>query len=41
VFFENPKDLKQKHPELYEELKQFFRQDTLARLEAAQKSPDP
>ena len=40
AFFENPKDLKQKHPELYEELKQFFRQDTLARWEAAQKSPD-
>jgi Mlc titration factor MtfA (ptsG expression regulator) len=37
AFFGNPKGLKQKHPELYEELKQFFHQDTLARLEAAQK----
>jgi Mlc titration factor MtfA (ptsG expression regulator) len=36
AFFENPKALKQKHPELYQELKQFFRQDTLARLDAVQ-----
>lgn len=26
-FFEKPKELKQKYPELYEELKDFFRQD--------------
>ena len=38
AFFERPKALKEKHPELYAELKQFFHQDTLARLEkAAQK----
>ena len=37
AFFENPKGLKQKHPELYQELKQFFHQDTLARVEAVQK----
>jgi MtfA peptidase len=37
VFFENPKALKQKHSELYQELKKFFHQDPLARLEAAQK----
>jgi Mlc titration factor MtfA (ptsG expression regulator) len=29
-FFERPKELKRKHPELYEELKDFFRQDPLA-----------
>jgi Mlc titration factor MtfA (ptsG expression regulator) len=29
-FFEKPKELKRKHPELYEELKDFFRQDPLA-----------
>jgi MtfA peptidase len=33
AFFETPKALKEKHPELYEELKKFFHQDTLARLE--------
>jgi Mlc titration factor MtfA (ptsG expression regulator) len=37
MFFENPKELKQKHPELYEELKRFFHQDTFGRLEASQK----
>ena len=37
AFFERPKALKQKHPELYDELKKFFRQDPLARLEAAEK----
>lgn len=35
AFFESPKALKGKHPELYAELKKFFHQDTLARLEAA------
>lgn len=35
AFFESPKALKEKHPELYAELKQFFHQDTLARLEKA------
>ena len=34
-FFERPKALHEKHPELYAELKKFFRQDTLARLEKA------
>jgi Mlc titration factor MtfA (ptsG expression regulator) len=38
AFFESPKALKEKHPELYAELQKFFRQDTLARLEAAQPS---
>jgi Mlc titration factor MtfA (ptsG expression regulator) len=33
AFFERPKALKEKHPELYDELKKFFRQDPLARLE--------
>jgi MtfA peptidase len=33
AFFETPKALKEEHPELYEELKKFFHQDTLARLE--------
>ena len=37
-FFERPKALHEVHPELYAELKKFFRQDTLARLEKAQKS---
>ena len=37
AFFESPKALKDKHPDLYEELKKFFRQDPLARLEAAQR----
>jgi Mlc titration factor MtfA (ptsG expression regulator) len=32
AFFESPKALKEKHPELYEELKKFFHQDPLARL---------
>lgn len=36
AFFENPRDLKQQHPELYEELKGFYQQDTLARLETAE-----
>ena len=35
AFFEMPKALNEKHPELYAELKKFFRQDTLARLEKA------
>ncbi len=35
AFFERPKALKEKHPELYEELRKFFRQDPLARLETA------
>ena len=35
AFFESPKALNEKHPELYAELKQFFHQDPLARLEAA------
>jgi Mlc titration factor MtfA (ptsG expression regulator) len=33
AFFETPKPLKEKHPELYAELKQFYHQDPLARLE--------
>jgi Mlc titration factor MtfA (ptsG expression regulator) len=33
AFFETPKALQEKHPELYEELKKFFHQDPLARLE--------
>ncbi|MEN3370051.1 MAG: MtfA peptidase [Verrucomicrobiota bacterium] len=37
AFFESPRALKEKHPELYAELKQFFHQDTLARLEKAQR----
>jgi Mlc titration factor MtfA (ptsG expression regulator) len=35
AFFERPKALKEKHPELYEELRKFFHQDPLARLETA------
>jgi Mlc titration factor MtfA (ptsG expression regulator) len=35
AFFERPKALKEKHPELYEELMKFFHQDPLARLEKA------
>jgi len=31
-FFEKPKELKQKHPELYDELKQFYHQDPLTYL---------
>jgi Mlc titration factor MtfA (ptsG expression regulator) len=37
AFFERPKALKEKHPELYEELMKFFRQDPLARLEKAKR----
>jgi len=37
AFFETPKALQEKHPELYEELKKFFRQDPLARLETARR----
>jgi MtfA peptidase len=33
AFFEIPKALKEKHPELYAELKKFYHQDPLARLE--------
>lgn len=32
AFFETPKALKEKHPELYAELQKFFHQDPLARL---------
>ena len=35
AFFECPKALKEKHPELYDELRKFFHQDPLARLETA------
>ena len=35
AFFESPKALKEKHPELYAELEKFFHQDPLARLEKA------
>ncbi|MFN2509484.1 MAG: zinc-dependent peptidase [Chthoniobacterales bacterium] len=38
AFFERPKALKGKHPELYAELKRFFRQDPAARLEAMSKT---
>lgn len=31
-FFEKPKELKHKHPELYDELKQFYHQDPLSYL---------
>jgi Mlc titration factor MtfA (ptsG expression regulator) len=31
-FFEKPKELKRKHPELYEELKQFYHQDPITFL---------
>jgi len=34
AFFEEPRALREEHPELYEELKKFFRQDPVARLEA-------
>ena len=37
AFFERPKALKEKHPELYEELRKFFHQDPLARLEKAKR----
>ncbi len=30
-FFEQPQQLKQQHPELYEELKEYYRQDPAAR----------
>jgi MtfA peptidase len=33
AFFEMPKALKEEHPELYEELRKFYHQDPLARLE--------
>jgi len=35
AFFENPKALRQKHPQLYRQLQKFFRQDPAARFEAA------
>ena len=35
AFFESPKALKEKHPELYAELEKFFHQDPLTRLEKA------
>lgn len=35
TFFEMPKALSEKHPELYAELKKFYSQDPLARLETA------
>ena len=36
AFFEMPKALNEEHPELYAELKKFYRQDTLARLDKAE-----
>lgn len=33
AFFETPKALKERHPELYAELKKFYRQDPLPRFE--------
>jgi MtfA peptidase len=33
AFFETPKALKEKHPELYDELQKFFHQDPIARVE--------
>src|SRR5205814_9996072 len=33
AFFDRPKALKGKHPELYDELKKFFHQDPIARVE--------
>ena len=35
TFFEKPRQLKARHPELYEQLQQFYRQDPLALLEEA------
>ena len=40
AFFEMPKALSDEHPELYSELKKFYRQDTLTRLENG-KRPTP
>ncbi|HKP05116.1 MAG TPA: M90 family metallopeptidase [Chthoniobacterales bacterium] len=37
AFFEMPRALNEEHPELYSELKKFYRQDTLARLEKAER----
>jgi Mlc titration factor MtfA (ptsG expression regulator) len=36
AFFERPKALKEKHPELYDELMKFFHQDPVARLEKSE-----
>ncbi|MEP7380732.1 MAG: M90 family metallopeptidase [Gemmatimonadota bacterium] len=36
TFFEKPRQLKAKHPELYEQLQQYYRQDPLALMEGAQ-----
>jgi Mlc titration factor MtfA (ptsG expression regulator) len=35
AFFETPRALNEKHPELYAELKKFYHQDPIARLEKA------
>jgi Mlc titration factor MtfA (ptsG expression regulator) len=33
AFFEKPRQLRKKHPELYEQLKTYFKQDPAARLD--------
>ena len=37
-FFENPKEMKNKHPELYSVLQKIYKQDTFTRLKSATKS---
>ncbi len=39
-FFDQPVELRQEHPRLYELLKEFYRQDTAARLERRQRGTD-
>ena len=39
AFFEQSEALRAKHPQLYRQLKRFFRQDPAARFEAARKAP--
>ena len=39
LFFERPRELKAQHPELYEEFRQYYRQDPAARSEAAAQPP--
>ena len=39
LFFERPRELQAQHPELYEEFRQYYRQDPAARAEAAAAQP--
>jgi MtfA peptidase len=40
IFFEKPRQLREEHPQLYEEFRQYYRQDPAERMESAKRTVD-